>query len=140
MVRCSEQTTGMSASVSPITALISDNENRDKKEDSYRLRDKTNVVERMPQDIRVIASGNQDIDDTTLRDKLNEDLDNCVLRMEIEAAGLINNFPMCRYSRYLPLCGFRMRTKIGGVPLLRLQRLQRSFSPYYQRRRWSSCQ
>lgn len=41
----------------------------------------------------LIASGNQVIRDATFRDKLNKDLGGNVLCFEMEAAGLMNNFP-----------------------------------------------
>ncbi|KAE8417808.1 hypothetical protein BDV36DRAFT_283421 [Aspergillus pseudocaelatus] len=50
-----------------------------------------------PEDIRVhyglIASGNQVIKDATLRDKLDSEFGSHVLCVEMEAAGLMNNFP-----------------------------------------------
>jgi nucleoside phosphorylase len=54
-------------------------------------------VKRKPRDMRIhyglIASGNQVIKDATFRDKLNKDLGGNVLCVEMEAAGLMNNFP-----------------------------------------------
>ena len=41
----------------------------------------------------LIASGNQVIKDATRRDKLNKDLGGDVLCIEMEAAGLMHNFP-----------------------------------------------
>ena len=41
----------------------------------------------------LIASGNQVIKDATRRDKLNKDLGGDVLCVEMEAAGLMYNFP-----------------------------------------------
>ncbi|PON26682.1 hypothetical protein TGAM01_v204183 [Trichoderma gamsii] len=59
--------------------------------------DKTRTVKRKPRDIRIhyglIASGNQVIKDAAIRDKLKKDLGNHVLCIEMEAAGLMNNFP-----------------------------------------------
>jgi nucleoside phosphorylase len=52
----------------------------------------------------LIASGNQVIKDATFRDKLNKDLGGDVLCVEMEAAGILNNFPclvirgICDYS------------------------------------------
>ena len=76
--------------------------------DSCRLCDKTEVVKRKPRDMRVhyglIASGNQVIKDAKFRDKLNKDLGGKVLCVEMEAAGIVNNFPclvirgICDYS------------------------------------------
>ncbi|KAF7551340.1 hypothetical protein G7Z17_g5100 [Cylindrodendrum hubeiense] len=52
---------------------------------------------RKPREIRVhyglIASGNQVIKDAAFRDKLNKDLGGHVRCVEMEAAGLMNNFP-----------------------------------------------
>lgn len=59
--------------------------------------DKTRIVQREPRDARVhyglIASGNQVIKDAIFRDKLKEKLEGDVLCVEMEAAGLMNNFP-----------------------------------------------
>lgn len=59
--------------------------------------DKTRTVKRKPRDMRIhyglIASGNQVIKDAAIRDKLKKDLGNHVLCIEMEAAGLMNNFP-----------------------------------------------
>lgn len=41
----------------------------------------------------LIASGNKIIKDATFRDKLNKDLGGSVLCVEMEAAGLMDNFP-----------------------------------------------
>ncbi|CAH0047168.1 unnamed protein product [Clonostachys solani] len=53
--------------------------------------------QRRPGEVRVhhglIASGNQVIKDAILRDKLNKDLGGHVYCVEMEAAGLMNNFP-----------------------------------------------
>jgi nucleoside phosphorylase len=59
--------------------------------------DRSQLIKKKPRDIRVhyglIASGNQAIKDATLRNKLNKDLNSQVLCIEMEAAGLMNNFP-----------------------------------------------
>lgn len=59
--------------------------------------DKTQVVERSPRDTRVhyglIASVNQVIKNAAIRDELNKDLGGNVLCIDMEAAGLSNNFP-----------------------------------------------
>ncbi|PNP53361.1 hypothetical protein THARTR1_06055 [Trichoderma harzianum] len=59
--------------------------------------DRSQVLKKKPRDMRVhyglIASGNQVIKDAALRNKLNKDLDSHVLCIEMEAAGLMNNFP-----------------------------------------------
>jgi len=66
-------------------------------EECCRFCDRTNIVKRKPRDMRVhfglIASGNQVIKDAAFRDKLNKDLGGHVLCVEMEAAGLMNNFP-----------------------------------------------
>ncbi|KAI1774165.1 purine and uridine phosphorylase [Hypoxylon cercidicola] len=65
--------------------------------ESCRYCDKTKVVKMKPRDMRVhyglIASGNSVIKDSTFRDKLRRDLDGAVLCVEMEAAGLMDNFP-----------------------------------------------
>ncbi|KAF7515244.1 hypothetical protein PCG10_003552 [Penicillium crustosum] len=65
--------------------------------ESCRLCDETQVVRRKPRDMSVhfglIASGNQVIKDAVLRNKLNKDLGGNLLCIEMEAAGLMNNFP-----------------------------------------------
>ncbi|KAH6714552.1 nucleoside phosphorylase [Leptodontidium sp. MPI-SDFR-AT-0119] len=74
-----------------------DMDDGDEEEESCRFCDRTNVLKRRPRDMRIyyglIASGNQVIKDATLRDKLNKDLGGNVLCVEMEAAGLMNNFP-----------------------------------------------
>lgn len=66
-------------------------------EESCRFCDKTQIVRRKPRDMSVhfglIASGNQVIKDAALRNKLNKDLGGHLLYIEMEAAGLMNNFP-----------------------------------------------
>lgn len=69
-------------------------------EDGYdpcRDCDKTKAKERKSRGVRVhyglIASGNQVVKDGTFRDRLNEGLGGQVLRVEMEAAGLMTNFP-----------------------------------------------
>ncbi|RYO91718.1 hypothetical protein DL766_009740 [Monosporascus sp. MC13-8B] len=73
------------------------NTDGDEEEENCRFCDRTKVVKRKPREMRVhyglIASGNQVIKDATFRDKLNRDLGGNVLCVEMEAAGLINNFP-----------------------------------------------
>ena len=80
----------------------------DDEEESCRFCDKTQIVKRKRRDMRVhyglIASGNQVIKDAAFRDKLTKDLGGSVLCVEMEAAGLMNNFPcvvirgICDYS------------------------------------------
>ena len=59
--------------------------------------DQSKIVRRKPRDIRVhyglIASGNQVIKDATFRDEINKRLGGKVLCFEMEAAGLMNDFP-----------------------------------------------
>jgi nucleoside phosphorylase len=85
----------VSESTADYTA-IPDND-REEEEDGCRFCDKAKTVKRKPRDMRVhyglIASGNQVIKDATFRDKLNKDLGGQVLCFEMEAAGLMNNFP-----------------------------------------------
>ncbi|KAJ5622285.1 hypothetical protein N7528_005517 [Penicillium herquei] len=66
-------------------------------DESCKLCDRTEVVKRKARDMTVhfglIASGNQVIKDAALRNKLKKDFDGHVLCVEMEAAGLMNNFP-----------------------------------------------
>src|SRR6201999_1636519 len=59
--------------------------------------DRSQVVTRKPHDMLVhyglIASGNQVIKDAAFRDKINKRLGGNVLCFEMEAAGLMNDFP-----------------------------------------------
>ncbi|EPS39694.1 hypothetical protein H072_6511 [Dactylellina haptotyla CBS 200.50] len=59
--------------------------------------DKTKLVNRNPREMHIhyglIASGNQIINDASLRDKLNKSMNWKVLCLEKEAAGLLNSFP-----------------------------------------------
>ncbi|KAK5988105.1 hypothetical protein PT974_12245 [Cladobotryum mycophilum] len=59
--------------------------------------DTSKIIEREPQEMQVhyglIASGNQVIKDSILRDRLNEQLGGRILCVEMEAAGLMDNFP-----------------------------------------------
>jgi nucleoside phosphorylase len=75
---------------------IPDNDDGDD-EESCQFCDRAKAVKRKPRDMRIhyglIASGNQVIKDATFRDKLNKDLGGNVLCVEMEAAGLMNNFP-----------------------------------------------
>jgi nucleoside phosphorylase len=78
-------------------SAVPDNDDGDNEEASCRSCDRTQIVKRKPRDLRVhyglIASGNQVIKDATFQDKLNKDLGAHVLCVEMEAAGLMNNFP-----------------------------------------------
>ncbi|KAJ1708855.1 hypothetical protein NYO67_8959 [Aspergillus flavus] len=83
-------------------------EEMEEENDFCRFCDKTKVVKRKPRDMRVhyglIASRNQVIKDARSRDKLKESLDGKVLCVEMEAAGIVSNFPclvirgICDYS------------------------------------------
>ncbi|CAI7580523.1 unnamed protein product [Penicillium viridicatum] len=59
--------------------------------------DQTKVVRRKPRDMRVhyglIASGNRVVKDAQFRDEINKNLGGKVLCFEMEAAGLMNDFP-----------------------------------------------
>ncbi|UPL02804.1 hypothetical protein LCI18_013738 [Fusarium solani-melongenae] len=72
-------------------------EDEEEGEENCRFCDRTQVVRRKPRDMRVhyglIASGNQVIKNATFRDRLSKDLGGHVLCVEMEAAGLVNNFP-----------------------------------------------
>ncbi|RTE69030.1 hypothetical protein BHE90_016591 [Fusarium euwallaceae] len=78
-------------------SAIPGREDEEEGEENCRFCDKTQVVRRKPRDMRVhyglIVSGNQVIKDATLRDRLTKDLGGHVLCVEMEAAGLMNNFP-----------------------------------------------
>jgi nucleoside phosphorylase len=59
--------------------------------------DKSQTIKRKPREMKVhyglIASGDKVIKDATLRDEISKDLGGSVLCFEMEAAGLMNNFP-----------------------------------------------
>ncbi|EMR71916.1 putative kinesin light protein [Eutypa lata UCREL1] len=59
--------------------------------------DKSRAINRKPREMKVhyglITSGNQVVKDATFRDNLNKDLGGNVLCVEMEAAGLMGNFP-----------------------------------------------
>lgn len=69
----------------------------DDKDMDCRFCDMTRVIRRRPRNTAVhyglVVSGNQVIKDAAFRDKLNKDLGGQVLCVEMEAAGLMNNFP-----------------------------------------------
>ncbi|KAL0943494.1 ankyrin repeat protein [Colletotrichum truncatum] len=69
----------------------------DDEPENCRYCDKTKAKERKPKETGVhyglVASGNQVIKDGIFRDKLNKDLGGNVLCIEMEAAGLMANFP-----------------------------------------------
>ncbi|KAH7108871.1 hypothetical protein B0J11DRAFT_500063, partial [Dendryphion nanum] len=66
-------------------------------ENDCRFCDTARVIKRKPREMRVhyglIASGNQVIKDAKFRDDLNQRFDRNVLCVEMEAAGLVNDFP-----------------------------------------------
>ncbi|EXL93138.1 hypothetical protein NOF04DRAFT_14220 [Fusarium oxysporum II5] len=72
-------------------------EENDEEEESCSLCDKNMTVKRNPRDMVVhyglIASGDKLIKDAASRNKLNKDLGGNVLCIEMEAAGLMNQFP-----------------------------------------------
>jgi nucleoside phosphorylase len=78
-------------------STILDNEDGEEEEKNCLFCDRTKVVKRKPRDMVVhyglIASGNRVIKDAAFRDKLNKDLGGNVLYVEMEAAGLMHNFP-----------------------------------------------
>lgn len=79
-------------------------------EESCRYCDKTQVVKRKPRPqgmlvhYGLIASGNSVIKNANFRDRLRQDLGGDVLCVEMEAAGLMDNFPcifirgICNYA------------------------------------------
>ncbi|UKZ79072.1 hypothetical protein TrVFT333_006823 [Trichoderma virens FT-333] len=85
------------ADYSHVSGSTLDDEDEGDEEENCRFCDKTKVVKRRPRGARVhyglIASGNQVIKDAIFRKKLNKDLGGRVLCIEMEAAGLMNNFP-----------------------------------------------
>ncbi|EPS45890.1 hypothetical protein H072_122 [Dactylellina haptotyla CBS 200.50] len=74
------------------------NEDEDEdQEDICKYCDRSKLVKRKSRDMQVhyglIASGNQDIKDASLRDKLNKSLGEKILCVDMEAAGLLDDFP-----------------------------------------------
>ncbi|KAJ5936883.1 hypothetical protein N7466_003333 [Penicillium verhagenii] len=74
-----------------------EDEGDSEEEESCSFCDRNEIVKRKPREMRVhfglIASGNQVIKDAAFRDKLKKYLGGHVLCVEMEAAGLMNNFP-----------------------------------------------
>ncbi|BCR91451.1 uncharacterized protein ACHE_70294S [Aspergillus chevalieri] len=75
-----------------------DEEDEEEKEANYCIHcDQTKIVRRKPRDMRVhyglIASGNLVVKDAPFRDEINKTLGGKVLCFEMEAAGLMNDFP-----------------------------------------------
>ncbi|KAH6626149.1 ankyrin repeat-containing domain protein [Chaetomium sp. MPI-SDFR-AT-0129] len=90
------------ASYAHVKASVADDdeEEDEEEEESCRRCDKTMAVERKLRDspnprvhYGLVASGNQVIKDGVFREKLKKDLGGHVLCVEMEAAGLMNNFP-----------------------------------------------
>jgi len=83
--------------VNESTTITEDSYDKSEGEENCQSCDKTKIVKRKPRDMRVhyglIASGNQVIKDATLRGRLNKDLGGHVICIEMEAAGLMDNFP-----------------------------------------------
>ncbi|KAI8624059.1 hypothetical protein F5Y19DRAFT_337792 [Xylariaceae sp. FL1651] len=81
----------------PTDSLSDNGMGMEEEEDSCRYCDRTQVVPRKPRDMRVhyglIASGNSVIKNATFRDALRRNLGKDVLCVEMEAAGLMDNFP-----------------------------------------------
>ncbi|KAI1277126.1 hypothetical protein F5Y07DRAFT_113956 [Xylaria sp. FL0933] len=74
-----------------------DKEDEDEEKESCQYCDRTQIVRRRPRDMRVhfglIASGSRVVKNAIFRDKLLQDLQSNVLCIEMEAAGLMDNFP-----------------------------------------------
>ncbi|CAG1970863.1 unnamed protein product, partial [Fusarium graminearum] len=72
-------------------------EEEEKEEESCKFCDRAKIVKRKNRDMRVhyglIASGNRIIKDATFRNRLKKDFNGDMLCVEMEAAGLMNNFP-----------------------------------------------
>ncbi|KAF4944207.1 hypothetical protein FSARC_14737 [Fusarium sarcochroum] len=81
----------------PSDTSLDGEEEDDEEADSCRFCDRTNIIRRKPREMRVhyglIASGNQVIKDAAFRDRINGNLGGYVRCIEMEAAGLMNNFP-----------------------------------------------
>ncbi|KAH7187151.1 hypothetical protein DER44DRAFT_816595 [Fusarium oxysporum] len=80
-----------------VTPDSDDGEEEEEEEESCKFCDRAKMVKRKIRDMRVhyglIASGNRVIKDASFRNRLKKDLDGRVLCVEMEAAGLMNNFP-----------------------------------------------
>ncbi|KAF4337456.1 ankyrin repeat [Fusarium beomiforme] len=76
---------------------IPENEDQEDEGKSCRFCDRTKIIKRKSRDMLVhyglIASGNRVIKDAVFRGQLNKDLGGNVLCVEMEAAGLMNDFP-----------------------------------------------
>lgn len=77
--------------------VVEDADEEDLGDDCCRFCDPTKIVKSKPRDMRVhyglVASGNQVIKDAARRDRLERDLGGNVLCVEMETAGLMNDFP-----------------------------------------------
>ncbi|CAF3544215.1 unnamed protein product [Fusarium graminearum] len=80
-----------------VTPDSDDGEEEEAEEESCKFCDRAKIVKRKIRDMRVhyglIASGNRVIKDASFRNRLKKVLDGHVLCVEMEAAGLMNNFP-----------------------------------------------
>ncbi|KAI6765005.1 hypothetical protein HG531_012104 [Fusarium graminearum] len=80
-----------------VTPDSEDGEEEEEEEESCKFCDRAKIVKRKIRDMRIhyglIASGNRVIKDASFRNRLKKDLDGHVLCVEMEAAGLMNNFP-----------------------------------------------
>ncbi|KAF5227359.1 hypothetical protein FAUST_11836 [Fusarium austroamericanum] len=91
-----------------VTPDSEDGEEEEEEEESCKFCDRAKIVKRKIRDMRIhyglIASGNRVIEDASLRNRLKKDLDGHVLCVEMEAAGLMNDFPcivirgICHYA------------------------------------------
>lgn len=97
------------SSYSHVEHPVLDNEEEDYEEyESCKSCDKNMIVKRKPREALVhyglIASGDKLIKDAAFRNKLNKELGGHVLCVDMEAAGLMNNFPclvirgICNYA------------------------------------------
>ncbi|KAJ4253429.1 hypothetical protein NW762_010587 [Fusarium torreyae] len=81
----------------PFYAGHDEDEEDDDEAESCRFCDRTKIIKRKTREMRVhyglIASGSQVIKDATFRDEINSHLGGNVRCFEMEAAGLMNNFP-----------------------------------------------
>ena len=85
-----------------------DEDDEEEEENPCRRCDQTQIVKRKPRDMQIhyglIASGNQVIKDAQRRKSLVKELGGAILCVEMEAAGLMDNFPcivirgICHYA------------------------------------------
>jgi nucleoside phosphorylase len=85
------------SSYSHVEQPLDDDEEDDEEHEICQSCDKAMIVKRKPQESRVhyglIASGDKLVKDAAFRDQLNKELGGHVLCVEMEAAGLMNEFP-----------------------------------------------